>query len=264
MVSIKTAGKNRNQVYIAVLDFPYLLKAFVHDMDDLGIWPIQLSKLLQNLFQCLLVQISVDQFSNISFERWSLFLYNGRPIRWIGLWYVDDKEEDIAMPHSTQYMVQYLIVSVLNHEDVSVVKMLDIFLAHNDFELVVQSLVTAVDTEDMHAKLTMLLIRIPVSGDFNRKRPHVSNRLQTTSMFWLVKSSRATLNMWKIVWGGVILNFVSSARYRIFCEMDFSINVTLLYSQCNRSLPWHESLANHAIFYEKDLWTRVRAGQSAS
>ena len=44
------------------------------------------------------------------------------------------------MPHSTQYMVQYLIVSVLNHEDASVVKMLDIFLAHNDFELVVQKL----------------------------------------------------------------------------------------------------------------------------
>ena len=36
----------------------------------------------------------------------------------------------------------------------------------------------------------MLAIRIVVSGDRYRKRPHVSRRLQATSMLWCVKSSK--------------------------------------------------------------------------
>jgi hypothetical protein len=100
--------------------------------------------------------------------------------------------------------------------------MLNVFLSHYDLKLGRQQLVRLADTDSLQRNIsrcvTILLMRIPVSGDLRRNRPHVSSKLQTTSIFWLVKSSNATLKIWKMVWAGVILNFVSSARYRMFWE----------------------------------------------
>jgi hypothetical protein len=83
-----------------------------------------------------------------------------------------------------------LVVGVFNHENISVIKVLDVLLAHDNLKL----------SEDHFSQLmmssrqvvlklngvtlrTMLPMRTPVSGDLSKNRPHVSNRLQTTSMF---------------------------------------------------------------------------------
>jgi hypothetical protein len=77
MVAIQSTGENGNQMDIAILNFPNLLKALVHNMNNLWIIPIQLSELLEDLFQCLLIQISIDQLSDVSFQWWTLLLYDG-------------------------------------------------------------------------------------------------------------------------------------------------------------------------------------------
>lgn len=71
----------------------------------------------------------------------------------------------------------------------------------------------------------MVANRSRVSSLLSRNLPHPSKRSAMTSTFVPEKSSKHTLNMCRIRWGGTTRNFVRFDKYRMFYESKVNIKM---------------------------------------
>lgn len=112
MVLVQAAGKDGDEVYIAILDFPDLAEYLDHHSENVSILPMKLSKLLEDFIQRFLVEVAVDHLANVQLHRCSLLFHNSYAV-----WRIS------------------LIVSIFDHQCLSIIQMLHVLFAHHNLEL---------------------------------------------------------------------------------------------------------------------------------
>ena len=111
-------------------------------------------------------------------------------------------------------MRSYLVVCVLQEQQLPLVQVLHALLASHELDL--RSEVRRQHDGMQKTPQTILLNGCRVSSLRSRKRPQPSRSMAMFSMFVPEKSSRQTLNMCRITCGGTTLNFVRFDRNAMF------------------------------------------------